>query len=137
MSHELTQDIVLKMADPSVGNNDPIWKSQPILQVVMLKQITSNKTSQVQERKRGAVSDGKHYVQVMFTTQLNDLIEEDQLQRLSIIKIKHMTCNIMQDKRWVVFLSPATTLPRSTFTHGICPMQTHCCARTRCSGPDH
>ncbi|KAH7107596.1 replication factor-a protein [Auriculariales sp. MPI-PUGE-AT-0066] len=101
---QLTQDIVLRMADPATTNDDPLWKSDPVVQVVMLKEIQSNKTNQSQERKRGAVSDGKHYVQVMFTTQLKDIMEQEQLQRNCIIRIKHMTCNVMQEKRLIVIM---------------------------------
>lgn len=101
MSFGLTQGMVKRMADPETSPSDDLWNETPVLQVVMLKEIVSNKNGQQSNRKRGAVSDGHHYVQVMFTTQLNGLIDSGSVKRNTLIKITKMTLNVMQDKRSV------------------------------------
>ncbi|KZV96204.1 hypothetical protein EXIGLDRAFT_765581 [Exidia glandulosa HHB12029] len=99
MSTELSQGIVKSMGDTQLPATDDLWTQSPTLQVVMLKDIVSNKSGQQSNRKRGAVSDGLHYIQVMFTTQLNDLIDQGKISKYTVIKVKKMTLNVMQEKR--------------------------------------
>ncbi|EJD53132.1 replication factor-a protein [Auricularia subglabra TFB-10046 SS5] len=104
MTIELTSGAIARMCDTTLPADDPVWKTEPILQVVQIKEIVSNKNGGSSNRRRGLVSDGRNYAPVMFTTQLNQQIEEGKLGRNAVVRVKSMTCNTMQEKRLIVLL---------------------------------
>lgn len=51
------------------------------------------------DRYRVIVSDGEHFLQSMLATQLNHLVEEEQILKHSIAVIEKFTCNLVQGKK--------------------------------------
>ena len=69
---------------------------QPVVQLLDVKRIQSPGGQQAQDRYRLVVSDGQHYMQAMLATQLNNLVETQQVE-----------CTPL------VLLPVATSVPRS------------------------
>ncbi|EIW60181.1 replication factor-a protein [Trametes versicolor FP-101664 SS1] len=57
------------------------------------------------DRYRVIVSDGEHFLQSMLATQLNHLVEEEQILKHSIAVIEKFTCNLVQGKKLLIILA--------------------------------
>jgi replication factor A1 len=71
--------------------------------VIDVKAIPSNNTNAT--RYRLVISDGEHYMQAMLTTQLNDLVEGNQLAAHCVIKLSEFICNQVQPRKIVILLA--------------------------------
>ncbi|KAJ7481204.1 hypothetical protein B0H11DRAFT_2024671 [Mycena galericulata] len=91
----------LQNADPS---DTSLFDSPHTLQLLSLKHVNSNATSTV-DRYRIIISDGEHFIQAMLATQLNNLVQENEIRKNTIVNITKMTCNFVQDKRLLIILS--------------------------------
>ncbi|KAK7474490.1 hypothetical protein BaRGS_00034244 [Batillaria attramentaria] len=84
----------------------------PILQVINTRKITSNGS---QDRYRLMVSDGTvTYSQVMLALQLNNLMEEDKIDQLCIIKVNKFMCNTIQGNKRIIIILDADVLQRGS-----------------------
>lgn len=77
--------------------------SEPILQVVDLKQIVSNKPNEG-PRYRLSVSDGSHFLQAMIATQLTSLVTDGSLQLNAVIRMIDYILQDVKDKRIIIVL---------------------------------
>ncbi|KAI0822834.1 replication factor-a protein [Trametes gibbosa] len=57
------------------------------------------------DRYRVIVSDGERFLQSMFATQLNHLVEEEQILKHTIVAIEKFTCNLVQGKKLLIVLA--------------------------------
>ena len=48
---------------------------------------------------RLVVSDSQHYQQAMVATQLNEKILSEEVQKLGLIKLTEVICNVVQNRR--------------------------------------
>lgn len=79
----------------STDQQDPVWSSSPVLQVVQAKAIETNG----QTRWRIVISDGAHVLQAMVVTQLNVLFEDGTAGKGSIVRVQRFAINIIQGRR--------------------------------------
>ncbi|KAM6501844.1 Replication factor-A protein 1, N-terminal domain containing protein, partial [Amanita muscaria] len=79
----------------TVSPYDPILNQPHILQILAIKALTSANSV---DRYRVILSDGVHFIQAVFATQLNQYVQEKQIQRYSVISIEKMACNQLQEK---------------------------------------
>lgn len=77
--------------------------SQPILQVVELKQINTSSGNGI-PRYRLVISDGVHFQQAMLATQLNAQVADGSLMLNTIIRMKDFIANEVSNKRIVIIL---------------------------------
>lgn len=54
------------------------------------------------DRYRIIMSDGTHYMQAMLATQLNSMVEQQQIMKGSIVVLEKLTCNYVQEKRYAL-----------------------------------
>mmetsp|Transcript_10713 Transcript_10713/g.25774 ORF Transcript_10713/g.25774 Transcript_10713/m.25774 type:complete len:660 (-) Transcript_10713:362-2341(-) len=79
---------------------------QPICQIINIKNVTNNASNPGQpSRYRIIISDGECYIQGMLATQLNNVIESNELQTHNIIRIKQFIVNAVKGKTLVVVLA--------------------------------
>ena len=71
----------------------------PVLQVLAVKKINST-TPNATERWRVVLSDGNHFIQSMLATQLNPMIQNNEITKGVFIRLTHYTMNKMKDKRY-------------------------------------
>jgi Holliday junction resolvasome RuvABC ATP-dependent DNA helicase subunit len=76
---------------------------KPTVQVIDVKEIASNNGAA--SRHRLVISDGEHYMQAMLATQLNDLVEGNQLAVHCVIKLSEMISNQVQARKIVILLA--------------------------------
>lgn len=81
------------------ANNPP---RDTLLQVLQIKPLPLAANSV--ERWRIVLSDSANFIQAMVSTQLNDLISSQKLQKGSLIKLISYTVNKMKERRIVVLL---------------------------------
>ena len=79
----------------SATQQDPVWSTTPILQIVQAKPIETNG----QIRWRTVISDGVHVLQAMVVTQFNSLLENGEAGKGSIIRIQRFAVNTIQGRR--------------------------------------
>lgn len=103
MAVALTSGAIPRMYDRTLPEDDPVWKTAPVLQVVQIKDEASSRDGS--KRRRALLSDGKHYGPAVFSLQLKTLFEEGKLARDTVICVTRMHCCTMPpDKRIVVVL---------------------------------
>jgi replication factor A1 len=95
MDIELTQGVCEKLSRIAPGTDDPVLKTEPVIQVLSIKRVTSASG----DRYRIILSDGLHYIQSMLATQLNGMVNENEINRLAIVRLKSFTVNKVQEKR--------------------------------------
>jgi len=71
----------------------------PVLQVLAVKKINSTAPNAT-ERWRVVLSDGVHFIQSMLATQLNSLIQNNEIQKGVFIRLTQYTMNKMKDKKY-------------------------------------
>lgn len=107
MAPPLTEGILeqLLVVDPK----DPIWESTPTLQLLSIKLVGSANTTPAPadgdrpDRYRIIISDGKHFLQAMLATQLNDMVQTNMIGKNTIATIEKMVCNTIGGKRYVAY----------------------------------
>jgi replication factor A1 len=100
-SMSLTPNAVREVV--AAGKQDPNF--QPICQIINIKNVTNKASSSGQpSRFRVIISDGECYIQGMLATQLNNLIESNQLQTHNTVRIKQFMVNGVKGKTLVVVL---------------------------------
>jgi hypothetical protein len=60
---------------------------------------------QMATRYRIIISDGENYMQAMLATQLNDLVEGNQIAAHCVIKLSEFICNQVQARKIVILLA--------------------------------
>lgn len=94
---QLTAGIVVRLNNTdNEAATDELYNSQPTLQLLSFKKVPPSGGS---DRYRVIVSDGEHFLQAMLATQLNNLVEEDIIQKGAIGVVEKFTCNLVQGKR--------------------------------------
>ncbi|XP_046360245.1 replication protein A 70 kDa DNA-binding subunit-like isoform X1 [Haliotis rufescens] len=82
-----------------IGGNTP---DSPILQIMSSKKISAGGGA---DRYRLLLSDGKHsYSHAMLATQLNELMEQNEIDNLSVVQVNKYLCNTLQGDRRVMIL---------------------------------
>jgi replication factor A1 len=72
---------------------------QPVLQILAVKKINAT-TPNSGERWRIVLSDGVYFIQSMLATQLNPLVNNNEILKGGLIKLGQYTMNKMKDKRY-------------------------------------
>jgi len=80
-----------------------VFNTEYIVQFLSLKKVgtTVGDGRTGFDRYRIIMSDGTYYMQAMLATQLNSMVQENQITKGSIVVLERLTCNYVQDKRWV------------------------------------
>ena len=76
----------------------------PTMQILDIRKIGGSANGAGGDRYRVIISDGRHFAQSMVTTQLNELIETNQLQKYSIVKLTEYICNNVQNRKIIIIL---------------------------------
>jgi replication factor A1 len=100
MEHELTTGIVARAfnaVDPT-----EVEDLQPTVQLLSIKKVANARDSSTPDRYRIIVSDGVQFIQAMLATQLNDLVESNQLRRNVIVRLTKFAAQNISSKRWGV-----------------------------------
>lgn len=83
--------------------NDPdIFNTEYTVQFLSLKKVgtTGGDGRTGYDRYRIIMSDGTHYMQAMLASQLNSMVQENQITKGSIVALEKLTCNYVQEKRY-------------------------------------
>jgi replication factor A1 len=75
----------------------------PNVQLLDIKRIASNSAAS-QDRFRLVISDGQHYMQAMLATQLNYIVEQNQVEQYSVVQLQEYICNMVQNRKIVIAL---------------------------------
>ncbi len=95
----------LRAIHTNSGQQPPASFSQPILQVLQLKQLAS--TGQGPVRYRIVLSDSLNFTQSMLATQNNHLVDENKLTRGCFVKLLNFTTNIMKERKVIIMFAVA------------------------------
>ncbi|KAJ8483106.1 hypothetical protein ONZ51_g4913 [Trametes cubensis] len=101
---QLTTGICARL-NSSENDDDDLFNSQPIVQFLSFKRVPPSGGTSTMDRYRVIVSDGEHFLQSMLATQLNPLVEEEQIVKHSIAVIEKFTCNLVQGKKLLIILA--------------------------------
>eukprot|EP01084_Bolivina_argentea_P097908 175994_1 len=94
----LTQDSIRQMV---MNGSDSCVALKPQLQILDIKKIV---TFQKAIRYRTVLSDGQHFIQGMFASQLHPLINTNQIKIFSIIHLKEWICSNICGKRILIVI---------------------------------
>ena len=100
MESELTTGIVAKAfnaVDPA-----EVEDLQPTVQLLSIKKVANARDASTPDRYRIIVSDGVQFIQAMLATQLNDLVETNQIRRNVIVRLTKFAAQNISAKRWGV-----------------------------------
>ena len=95
----LTEGGVRKIIATQKPGDDPAFK--PIFQVISVKQVGTPTSV----RYRTVLSDGTHFVQGMLATQINHLVENDELKQNSLICVHDFMNNNVQHRNVIILLN--------------------------------
>ncbi|CAJ2647016.1 unnamed protein product [Trifolium pratense] len=76
---------------------------QPVLQVIDLKLVQAQQNSTT-ERYRLVLSDGSFYQQGMLATQKNKLVQDQILQKGSVVRLTQYVCNDVQNRKIIIIV---------------------------------
>ena len=95
----VTHEAIRTLVGMASASANPAF--QPIVQVISIKPVTNTSG---QTRYRAVLSDGQHFVQGMLATQLNQLVESDQLQPNALIEVQDFMNNLVQGRSVIILL---------------------------------
>jgi len=75
----------------------------PTVQLLDIKPIISQ--SGTADRYRLVISDGQHFMQAMLATQLNNMVEQNEIAKLSVVRLREFICNVVQNRKIVIILN--------------------------------
>ncbi|KAI0372965.1 replication factor-a protein [Pilatotrama ljubarskyi] len=101
---QLTAGICSRLNN-SENDDEELFNSQPVVQFLSFKRVPPGGGASNMDRYRVIVSDGEHFLQSMLATQLNHLVEEEQILKHSIAVIEKFTCNLVQGKKLLIILA--------------------------------
>lgn len=102
MSHQLSSGSC-KLLQNATPDDIEVFESEHTLQLLSIKKVGNtgpNANPNAPERYRIIMSDGIHYMQAMLATQLNNMVQENEIGRNTIAVIEKLTCNYVQEKRY-------------------------------------
>jgi len=97
MSHLLTPNVLRAIYESEIQPVPGI--PTPVLQVLAVKRINST-TPNSAERWRVVLSDGVNFIQSMLATQLNPMVQNNEIVKGGLIKLGQYTMNKMKEKRY-------------------------------------
>jgi replication factor A1 len=95
-----TPDAVRKIISMQSASEDPAF--QPIFQVLSVKAVGT--TPAGAQRYRAVLSDSVHFVQGMLATQLNHIVENNELQPNQLINVQDFMNNSIQGRHVIILL---------------------------------
>ncbi|THV07795.1 replication factor-A protein 1 [Dendrothele bispora CBS 962.96] len=102
-NYQLEEGICAQLA-AATPNDDHIFTSPHVLQLLSVKKIGSSATNNPNDRFRVILSDGQHFIQAMLATQLNNLYYEHAIEKHTVIKTERLSCNFVQEKRLLILM---------------------------------
>eukprot|EP01018_Ginkgo_biloba_P022363 Gb_14632 [translate_table: standard] len=96
MAGSLTANAILALNDGAVD-------LKPVVQVLDVKQISKNQSTQ--DRFRMVLSDGSQMQQAMLATQLNEYVNSGRVQKGSIVQLTEYICNSVQNRKIIIVLN--------------------------------
>ena len=103
LEEKLTKGICSRLSESIPADNDEVYTSRPIVQLLSIKKVNTGNAAQT-DRHRVIISDGAHFIQAMLATQLNPLIENDTIGRYSVIQLERFIVNFVQNRRYKFFI---------------------------------
>ena len=111
MPHELETGIAERL-HKAESDDEQLFTTPHTLQVLSVKPVGVHGQ---QDRHRVILSDGRHFVQAMLATQLNNLVADNSITKNTVIVTEKISCNYVQNKRCVA-CRPQTLLARRRLT---------------------
>jgi replication factor A1 len=97
----VTSDAVRTIIGLQSASTDPAFL--PIFQVISIKAV-GNQNSGTVQRYRAVLSDGTHFVQGMLATQLNPLVQKEELTVNSLVQVTDFMNNNIQGRNVIILL---------------------------------
>jgi len=97
VDYELSSGACARITQAAIDDTEAN-NMQPTVQFLSIKKLPSSKTDTT-DRFRLIISDGKHFIQAMLATQLNDLVANDTLKKHTVVILEKYTSKIVQNKR--------------------------------------
>jgi replication factor A1 len=94
----LTTGICQRLQESAEDDLTP-YDTEPIVQFLSVKKVVGQNNNP--DRYRAVMSDGQYWVQSIFATQMNHLVEEDLVGKNAIVRLDKFSCNHVQGKRCV------------------------------------
>lgn len=79
-------------------------EQEHIVQFLSIKKVNANNPTGI-DRYRIIISDGINFMQAMLATQLNDMVNHEEIIKHTVAVIDKLTCNYVQEKRLIIILS--------------------------------
>ncbi|CAO1612768.1 unnamed protein product [Parajaminaea phylloscopi] len=103
-------DIKLKagVIDRMVRTTNPseaVSPDEAVVQILSIRKITTTAVTNTGDRYRVILSDGLHFAQGMLASQQKHLIETNQIDRNSVVRITSYAANSVQNRRILIVLS--------------------------------
>lgn len=95
--YQLTSGSCIRIYN-ATSQDDPVLNDNHVLQILALKPITLSAPNAAQ-RFRIILSDGVYYIQAMLATELNHYVQDQQIQKLSVIQVSKMSCCSVLNKQ--------------------------------------
>lgn len=95
---ELSTGICARLQEADSADNS-IYDETPVVQFLSLKKIAG--TEKTPDRYRIVMSDGEYFLQAILATQLNQIVEDGELGKSTIVRLDKYTVNLVQSKRCV------------------------------------
>ncbi|KAM6501848.1 hypothetical protein JOM56_001825 [Amanita muscaria] len=89
----------------TVSSDDPILNQPHILQILSIKGLNPTASANSVGRYRTVMSDGVHYILAMLATRLNRYVQEQQIQKHSVIFVEKMDWHQLGGKCLSIVLS--------------------------------
>eukprot|EP00980_Cylindrotheca_fusiformis_P028072 scaffold22577_cov122-Cylindrotheca_fusiformis.AAC.51 len=96
----LTTGGIRKIISMSSTSTDAAF--QPVFQLISIKAVGNS--NGVRRRFRAVLSDGTHFVQGMLATQLNHMVESQELQNNSLVSVSDFMNNSIQGRNVIILL---------------------------------
>jgi replication factor A1 len=78
--------------------DDDVFLREHVVQFLSVKKV--NSIGPAGDRYRLIISDGKYYIQAMLATQLNGLLETNQIKKFCVVVVERASSNFVQGKRY-------------------------------------
>jgi replication factor A1 len=83
-----------------------VFESPHTIQFLSIKKVSAANpnTAGSMDRYRIIISDGVHFIQAMLATQLNEMVQKNEIGKHTVAIVDKATCNYVQSKRFAYFM---------------------------------
>ena len=77
-----------------------VFSTQYTVQFLSIKKVGQPPANPAPDRYCIIMSDGTHYMQAMLATQLNGMVQDNEIGKNTVAVLEKLTCNYVQEKRY-------------------------------------